>query len=159
MKKISVSIFIFSMLLACKPSQEPTPAAPVAEEVPAATETVSNEVIEFAPESFMNSIKARANGVEATMYSTGASFSMDKQENVFAFSSQIAFQAPKALSKNHIGHIMFLENGNKILFSNVYTNGTDVYIQINDEETGKVYYNILLDKVKDLFVNVQVQAK
>ena len=124
-----------------------------------ATEEVKEvaEVLEFAPESYLNSIRARANGIEATMYTSGASFSVFDKNSVLAFTQQILLQAPTANTTNQIGHIMFLEDGNNILLAGVYHNGSDVFMRIDDRENGKTYYNLLIGKAKDLFTNVKVK--
>jgi hypothetical protein len=136
-------------------SQEPT----LAEEKPLVKELtqVPMEVLTPSPEAYFNSIRARANGIEATMYNSGASFSVFDPKSAFAFSSQIALKAPKTTTKNQIGHIMFLENGENILLTGIYDNGTDIFMKIDDKEIGKVYYNILTGKARDLFTNVKVQ--
>lgn len=115
------------------------------------------EVLEPSTEVFFNYLRSRTDGVEATMYSSGASFSLFDPESAYAFCSQILLQAPKTNTKNQIGHIMFLENGENILLAGVYDNGTDVFMRVDDKENGKSYYNILTGKVRDLFTNVKVQ--
>jgi len=123
------------------------------------TPSLALDVLEATPESYLNAIRNRADGIEATMYSSGASFSVFDPNSAFAFCSQIALLAPKVNTKNQIGHIMFLEKGENILLSGVYDNGTDVFIKIEDKENGKVYYNLLTGKARDLFTNVQIQQK
>ena len=149
-------LIILTLLIGSCTSQEPTKV----EEKPAVSIVQAPiEVLEPSPEAYYNSIRDRANGIEATMYSSGASFSVFDQKSAFAFSSQIILQAPKSSTKNQIGHIMFLENGENILLANVYDNGTDVFMKIDDKENGKVYYNLLTGKAKDMFTNIKVQQK
>lgn len=117
------------------------------------------ESLEFAPKSYMESLQARATGIEATMYASGASFSVFDKSSVFSFTQMIAFAAPKTTTKNQIGHIMFLQDGESILLAKVYDNGADVFMESKDEETGKTYYNILLDKARGMFIDLQIQPK
>lgn len=110
-----------------------------------------------ADESYLNSIRAKATGIEATMYSSNASFSVSNKENTFTFLKQLSLQAPSNLSKEQVGHIMFLENGSSLMVCSVYKNNNEVYIQFKEDEN--TYYNILVGNAANLFTQVQVQPK
>lgn len=161
------SVFVFAVLLgfgACSNNSEPRQET-LSESLVTEKPEVENilvqpeETLEFAPKSYIQSLQARATGIEATMYASGASFSVFDKSSVFSFTQMIAFTAPKSTTKNQIGHIMFLQDGENILLANVYDNGTDVFMESKDEESGKTYYNILLDKARGMFVDLQVQPK
>ncbi len=160
MKTILLSLVLLIGMSACSSTNEAeTVEETTVQEVTTVTPPPPVENLEFAPKSYIGSIQARATGIEATMYSSGASFSVFDKSSVFSFTQMIAFEAPKATTKNQIGHIMFLQDGENILLAPVYDNGTDVFMMSKDEETGKTYYNLLLDKAKDMFVNIQIQPK
>lgn len=156
MKYLSSLLFLLISLISCNSQEVQT----VEEETSVVKEVVEQdvEVLTPAPKAYLSSLQARANGIEATMYSAGASFSVFDPNSVYAFTTLITPNPPKSLSKNQVGHIMFLMDGESILLSHVFNNGSDVYMAIDDEETGEKYYNVLQGKAKDLFTNVKVST-
>ena len=147
------------MLFACQNSLEVNDGAVSSNEISGEKETIEQELLEFAPTNYLQGLLGSANAIEATMYNSGASFSLFDPASVAAFMQLITLKCPKALSTNPIGHLMFLQNGENLLIANVYTNGSDVFMQIIDNESGKTYYNNLAGKAKDLFTQVQLKAK
>lgn len=158
--KTSILLFTLSvMLFACQNSLEVNDGAVSSNEMSGGKETIEQELLEFAPTNYLQGLLGSANAIEATMYNSGASFSLFDPASVAAFMQLITLKCPKALSTNPIGHLMFLQNGENLLIANVYTNGSDVFMQIIDNESGKTYYNNLAGKAKDLFTQVQLKAK
>lgn len=158
--KTSILLFTLSvMLFACQNSLEVNDGAVSSNEMSGEKETIEQELLEFAPTNYLQGLLGSANAIEATMYNSGASFSLFDPASVAAFMQLITLKCPKALSTNPIGHLMFLQNGENLLIANVYTNGSDVFMQIIDNESGKTYYNNLAGKAKDLFTQVQLKAK
>ena len=147
------------MLFACQNSLEVNDGAVSSNEISGEKETIEQELLEFAPTNYLQGLLGSANAIEATMYNSGASFSLFDPASVAAFMQLITLKCPKALSTNPIGHLMFLQNGENLLIANVYTNGSDVFMQIIVNESGKTYYNNLAGKAKDLFTQVQLKAK
>ena len=159
MKK-SILLFTLSVLLfSCKNSLTVDDGAVSSKELSIKTATIEQELLEFAPTNYLQGLLGSANAIEATMYNSGASFSLFDPASVAAFMQLITLKSPTALSTNPIGHLMFLQNGENLLIANVYTNGSDVFMQIIDNELGKTYYNNLAGKAKDLFTQVQLKAK
>ena len=158
--KTSILLFTLSvMLFACQNSLEVNDGAVSSNEISGEKETIEQELLKFAPTNYLQGLLGSANAIEATMYNSGASFSLFDPASVAAFMQLITLKCPKALSTNPIGHLMFLQNGENLLIANVYTNGSDVFMQIIDNESGKTYYNNLAGKAKDLFTQVQLKAK
>lgn len=159
MKK-SILLFTLSVLLfCCQNSLKVDDSAVSSNESSVETETNEQELLEFAPSIYLQSLLGSSNAIEATMYNSGASFSLFDPASVAAFMQLITLKSPKASSTNPIGHLMFLQNGENILIANVYTNGSDVFMQIIDNESGKTYYNNLAGKAKELFTQVQLKVK
>ena len=158
--KTSILLFTLSVLLfACQNSLEVNDGSVSLDEMSTGTGTIEQELLEFAPSIYLQGLLGSANAIEATMYNSGASFSLFDPASVAAFMQLITLKAPTALSTNPIGHLMFLQNGENLLIANVYANGSDVFMQIIDNELGKTYYNILAGKAKELFTQVHLKAK
>jgi hypothetical protein len=152
------SLNLLGLFLVCSCSNPESAETKVKEaSVVTAPGAIIKEVLEAAPESYLNTIRDRADGVEATMYNSGASFSVFDRNSAFTFFQQILFKAPALDTKNQIGHIMFLEKGENILLVGVYDNGSDIFIKIDEKDNNKTYFNIITGKARDLFTNVQVQ--
>lgn len=113
----------------------------------------------FLTREKMNTLFNNADGLEATMYNSGASFSVTDRDNVAAFLSLIQAATPSSRTQNQVGHILFLSAGQIITLCPVYSNGAEVYMLYKEEATGDTYFNLLTGKAKDLFTNVKVQQK
>jgi len=159
MKWIIVTFCLGIILFSCRYSSEDVQVEKPDETQLTGSSIEKKETLEPASKDFIIDLQKKSNGIEATMYSSSASFSVFDKNSVLAFSSMISYEAPASSTKNQIGHIMFLQNGKKILLVNVYDNGTHIYIGSKDEKTGKEYFNILMGQARDLFTNVQVKSK
>ena len=113
----------------------------------------------FLTREKINTLFINADGLEATMYDSGASFSVSDRDNVAAFVSLIQAASPSSRTQNQVGHILFLSAGQIISLCPVYSNGAEIYMQYEEEATGETYVNVLTGKAKDLFTNVKVQPK
>lgn len=149
MKYLLVTLGLSFGLLACQ-SDSSTPE-PSATEI-SIEEDKPKENLFSAPASYMQLLQAKANGIEATMYTSGASFSVFEKGSVLAFTQLIALEAPKSTSSNQIGHIMFLADGEQLLLSHVFNNGSEVYMRIEDEANEATYYNVLKGQAREMFL-------
>ena len=113
----------------------------------------------FLTREKINALFIHADGLEATMYNSGASFSVSDRDNVAAFVSLIQAASPSSRTQNQVGHILFLSAGQKLALCNVYNNGSEVYMLYKDDATDEAYFNLLTGKAKELFTGVKVQPK
>lgn len=118
---------------------------------------LSTELITTTPDSIYKSFLVKVNGIEATVYESGASFSLWEESSAQNFMTQVTNSSPQALSTHQLGHIMFLNHGEMITLAKVYENGTDVYFKFDFD--GKSYYHVIAGKAKDMFVNIQIKGK
>lgn len=128
-------------------------------EEPSAVSTGSEVREYFLTREKINALFNNADGLEATMYNSGASFSVSDRDNVAAFVSLIQAATPSSRTQNQVGHILFLSAGQKLALCNVYNNGSEVYMLYKDDANGDTYFNLLTGKAKELFTGVKVQPK
>lgn len=153
-----------AILSACEnkaPHESTTEEASSVEETQGTQAVVAtiDESIQAAPTVILNSLKAKVNGVEATMYTSGASFSVFEAGSVAAFLTLIESTPPKSLTKNQVGHIMLLNSGEMVMLCKVYNNGTDVYMEIESNDESGSYYNTLAGQAQKMFTDIQLQTK
>lgn len=151
-------LFCLVLLSACN-TQSTETSEEVVNEVSTSesTKTASGETILATPTAMLQELKAKVNGVESTMYTSGASFSVFEPGSVVAFLTLVNATPPKSLSTNQVGHIVLLKDGEVVMLCNVFNNGSDVYMEITDGDTK--YYNTLSGQAKTMFTDIQLQAK
>lgn len=153
MKNI-LTITLFSLsLIAC--NNEPKTEQVKDEVVIEQKETV--EQLFTVPQPILDSLLKKTTSVEGTMYNSGSSFSLSDEKSAKMFVGLITKFVPSSNSKNQVGHLMFLNNGDKILICSVYMNEKQVFARFDIE--GKTYYNLLTGQASDMFTNVQVRPK
>ena len=153
MKK-SLSILSFSILLfSCTESTE---KAPVIEE-PEAITTTTQEVLETVPRYVLDSLYKYTTNIEGTMYQAGGSFSIGEENSAKKFIEFINQTTPSTTSKNQLGHLMFLNNGENLMIISVYSNDNQVYGRFDID--GKSYYNVLTGQINDMFTNIKITPK
>ena len=155
-----ILLFVLAMLMASCNSETETSADNLLTEPEVAemVELVQESLLDGIPLTYMQSLQARANGVEATMYTSGTSFSMFDKSSVVAFTKLINLNPPKTTTTNQIGHLMFLQDGENILLSHVFDNGTEVYMKVDDKETEETYYSILTGQAGEMFTKIKVMS-
>jgi hypothetical protein len=84
-----ILLFVLAMLMAsCNSETETSVDNFVTEpEVAETVELVQESLLDGIPLTYMQSLQARANGVEATMYTSGTSFSMFDKSSGVAFTN------------------------------------------------------------------------
>jgi hypothetical protein len=53
---------------------------------------------------------------------------------------------------------MFLQDGENILLSHVFDNGTEVYMKADDKESEETYYGILTGQAGEMFTKIKVMS-
>ena len=153
MKKYLIPITISSILFSCK--NETLTIEKTEDTV--ITQTPIIEQLNTAPQYIIDSLINNTTSIEGTMYNSGGSFSLSSQENAQTFLSFISDTAPSSNSKNQVGHLMFLNNGNNLLICSVYLNDNEVFARF--DINGESFYNVLTGQASSMFTNVQIRPK
>lgn len=158
MNRTVVSILLLSILVSCKSSVDNiVPQKTVNTEQVAQSKVENN--FETLPSEIREKLAQETTSIEATMYESGGSFSLSDAKNALRFVEFLIDETPKELSNHQIGHIMFLKNGQEILFINVFKVGEQAYIKYSDTANNKSYYNVLGGEAANMFLNLKLQTK
>ncbi len=110
-----------------------------------------------ASEDFLNNLLQNTTSIEGTMYNNAASFSLFDKNSITGFIKDIDIQSPSKLSKEAIGHFVFIQNGEVLYMTNVYHSVNEYYIVFETEK--EPFYNLIKGKAKAMFTTVQVKPK
>jgi len=112
--------------------------------------------LEPVPQAVLNNLIQYTTNVEGSMYQVGGSFAI-QGENSRKLITFISNNTPTKTSNEHVGHLMFVSNGESLLIMNVYKINNSVYGQFDID--GKKYYNVLTGQISNMFLNVKFKAK
>lgn len=157
MKNISIAILIVA-LISCSntAAKKQTEAELQTEKQPI---QIQQEQLKTLPQEIRNLLAEQTTNVEATMYDTGGSFSLNDAKSTKQFINLLLEEPPAELSTHQTGHIMFLNNGNEIAFFTVYKLGEKAYAKYTNKETKENYYNLLGEQAVNMFLNLRLQTK
>lgn len=154
-----IAVLMLGVLVSCKSASEES-------KVEQANTTTDKVVVEQTIESYetlpteiRETLATETTNIEATMYESGGSFSLGDKQSAVKFVDFLEDKTPSALSQHQIGHIMFLKDGEELLFLTVFKVEDKAYTKYADAENNKAYYNMLGGQAANMFLNLKLQTK
>lgn len=132
-----VLISIFSCSSETEVVEEPTPVV---------VEKVEPKVVyDRLPANYVSILLTQSDALEGTFYESGKSVSLwdDNVKNVLAMMTEAA---PISLDSKLVGHIMYLKEGEKLAYVEVFLSPSNSFVKYKVNE--EIYYNRLTDQGK-----------
>ncbi|MCB0537804.1 MAG: hypothetical protein R2836_04575 [Chitinophagales bacterium] len=158
MIRFITSILVLGILVSCKSSSNDVKSETTVTAEAVQQETVAN-TYETLPAEIRGILATETTNIEATMYESGGSFSLGDKQSAVKFVDFLEDKTPSQLSQHQIGHIMFLKDGEELLFLTVFKIGDKAYTKYADAENNKTYYNMLGGQAANMFLNLKLQTK
>jgi len=117
--------------------------------------TVQEEkiVLENLPDTIGDMLFNNCDNLDGTFYNTNQSFNIF-EDNVKHILKMINGPAPDTLTNKMVGHLMLLENGEELVFVELYMDADINYVVYKVEE--KKYYNTFTESGLKFFRNLAI---
>lgn len=145
------------LLFACNSTEAPQKETVIKEPTPVVQQTEQTIQFEAIPKDIMEGFWKEATGVEGTVYSNGASFSLWDKNSVQQFITLFETETPTAKPSKQVGHIMLVKDGNQLALFNVYELNGKAFARLDQD--GKSYYSILKGQASNMFLNLEIKPK